>query len=252
LRTVAATTWDEYKKHFEKDPALTRRFQVVKVEEPSETKAILMMRGIVAPLEKHHKVLILDEAIEAAVRLSHRYIPARQLPDKSVSLIDTACARVAVSQHAVPAEVDDCRRRIQALETEQGILKREVTVGMEHTTQLAEVEQKLAKERSQCSELEKHWSEEKTLVAKVLDLRAQLRAAGSTVDAQPVEMKPGMAADPKKELTTEQRDAVLAELKAVQQKLAEFQGESPLIFPSVDRQRGGGLDGHSRRAHGEE
>src|SRR6266404_8223032 len=113
LRTVAATTWDEYKKHFEKDPALTRRFQVVKVEEPSETKAILMMRGIVAPLEKHHKVLILDEAIEASVKLSHRYIPARQLPDKSVSLIDTACARVAVSQHAVPAQVDDCRRRIQ-------------------------------------------------------------------------------------------------------------------------------------------
>src|SRR6266852_4091111 len=102
LRTVAATTWDEYKKHIEKDPALTRRFQVVKIEEPSEEKAILMMRGIVAPLEKHHKVQILDEAIEAAVRLSHRYIPARQLPDKSVSLIDTACARVAVSQHAIP------------------------------------------------------------------------------------------------------------------------------------------------------
>ncbi len=235
LRTVAATTWDEYKKHFEKDPALTRRFQVVKVEEPSETKAILMMRGIVAPLEKHHKVLILDEAIEAAVRLSHRYIPARQLPDKSVSLIDTACARVAVSQHAVPAEVDDCRRRIQALETELEILKREASVGLDHVTRLAEIEQRLAKERGERSELEKHWAEEKALVGKILDLRARLRAGGSTIEAKPVEMKPGMAADPKHELTTEQRDALLAELKTAQHKLAEFQGESPLIFPSVDQ-----------------
>ena len=105
LRTIAATTWAEYKKHIEKDPALTRRFQVVQVDEPSEEKAILMMRGMASTLEKHHRVQMLDEAIEAAVKLSHRYIPARQLPDKSVSLLDTACARVAVSQHAVPAEV---------------------------------------------------------------------------------------------------------------------------------------------------
>jgi len=235
LRTVAATTWDEYKKHFEKDPALTRRFQVVKVEEPSEVKAILMMRSIVAPLEKHHKVLILDEAIEAAVKLSHRYIPARQLPDKSVSLIDTACARVAVSQHAVPAEVDDCRRRIQALETEQEILKRETSVGLEHAARLAELNQKLGKERDALAELEKHWAEEKELVGKILEMRARLRAAGSAIEGKPDEMKPGMAADPKNALTTEQRDALLNELKAAQAKLAEFQGESPLIFPSVDQ-----------------
>jgi type VI secretion system protein VasG len=235
LRTVAATTWDEYKKHFEKDPALTRRFQVVKVEEPSETKAILMMRGIVAPLEKHHKVLILDEAIEAAVRLSHRYIPARQLPDKSVSLIDTACARVAVSQHAVPAQVDDARRRIQALETERDILQRETSVGMDHATRLAEIDQKLSKERADLSALENHWAEEKAQVSKILELRARLRAAGSTVDSKPTEMKPGMAANPKDVLTTEQRDALLAELKTAQDKLATFQGESPLMFPSVDQ-----------------
>src|SRR3954463_6321574 len=235
LRTVAATTWDEYKKHFEKDPALTRRFQVVKVEEPSEAKAILMMRSIVAPLEKHHKVLILDEAIEASVRLSHRYIPARQLPDKSVSLIDTACARVAVSQHAVPAEVDDCRRRIQALETEQEILKRESSVGMDHATRNSEVEKKLASERAELADLEKHWAEEKTLVAQILELRARLRAAGSTIEAKPNDMKPGLTASPKDALSTEQRDALLAELKAAQEKLATFQGESPLIFPSVDQ-----------------
>ena len=124
LRTVAATTWAEYKKHIEKDPALTRRFQVVKIDEPSEEKAILMMRAMASTLEKHHRVQILDEALEATVHLSHRYIADRQLPDKSVSLLDTACARVAISQHSVPAEVDDCRRRIEALETELGIVER--------------------------------------------------------------------------------------------------------------------------------
>jgi type VI secretion system protein VasG len=235
LRTVAATTWDEYKKHFEKDPALTRRFQVVKVEEPSEAKAVLMMRGIMAPLEKHHRVQILDEAIEAAVRLSHRYIPARQLPDKSVSLIDTASARVAVSQHAVPAEVDDCRRRIQALETELEILNRESGVGVDHKLRLNELTDKLARERAILGDLEKHWGEEKELVAKVLELRAKLRAAGSTIDGKPNEMKPGVAVDPKEALTNEQRDAILTELKELQAKLTTFQGESPLIFPSVDQ-----------------
>ena len=109
LRTVGATTWAEYKKYIEKDPALTRRFQVVQVPEPDEAKAIVMLRGVASVLEKHHRVQLLDEAIEAAVRLSHRYIPARQLPDKAVSLLDTACARVAVSQHATPAEVEDCQ-----------------------------------------------------------------------------------------------------------------------------------------------
>src|SRR5258707_488389 len=235
LRTVAATTWDEYKKHFEKDPGLTRRFKVGKVEEPSETKAILMMRGIVAPLEKHHKVLILDEAIEAAVKLSHRYIPARQLPDKSVSLIDTACARVAVSQHAVPAQVDDCRRRIQALETEREILAREASVGMDHASRLAELDEKLSKERADLAGLEQHWAEEKAQVTKILDLRARLRAAGSTIESKPVEMKPKLAANPKDALTTEQRDVLLTELKTAQDKLATFQGESPLMFPSVDQ-----------------
>jgi type VI secretion system protein VasG len=179
--------------------------------------------------------LILDEAIEAAVRLSHRYIPARQLPDKSVSLIDTACARVGVSQHAVPAEVDDSRRRIQALETEQDILKRETNVGMDHAARLAELDQKLSKERTDLKALENHWAEEKTQVAKILELRARLRSGGSEIDSKPTEMKPGMAANPKDALTTEQRDALLTELKTAQEKLATFQGESPLMFPSVDQ-----------------
>jgi type VI secretion system protein VasG len=231
LRTLAATTWDEYKKHIEKDPALTRRFQTVKVEEPDEEKCIRMMRAVVAPFEKHHKVQILDEAIDSAVRLSHRYISARQLPDKAVSLIDTASARVAVSQHAVPAEVDDCRRRIQALETELEILGRESAVGLDHKARVAEVTEKLTKEKEALATLEKHWNEEKEIVAKVLELRAKLRAAGSTIEGQPNQMKP---ADPKDAITPEERDKLLTELKGHQDKLKQFQGESPLIFPSVD------------------
>src|SRR5436853_4456159 len=131
LRTIAATTWSEYKKYIEKDPALTRRFQVVQVAEPSEEKAILMVRGVASILEKHHRVQVLDEALEAAVRLSHRYIPSRQLPDKAVSLLDTSCARVAISQHAVPPQLEDCRRNIEALRTETELIGRQEAVGMD-------------------------------------------------------------------------------------------------------------------------
>ncbi len=152
LRTIAATTFAEYKKYFEKDPALTRRFQVVQVDEPDEEKAIGMMRGIAAPLEQHHGVQILDEAIEAAVRLSHRYIPARQLPDKSVSLLDTAAARVAVSQHAVPPPVEDCRRRIAALEIEAAIVARELAVGVDAADRAIRVAAALERERATLGE----------------------------------------------------------------------------------------------------
>ncbi|HXD00774.1 MAG TPA: type VI secretion system ATPase TssH [Verrucomicrobiae bacterium] len=231
LRTIAATTWDEYKRHIEKDPALTRRFQVVKVEEPGEDKCIRMMRAVMVPFEKHHKVQVLDEAIDAAVRLSHRYIAGRQLPDKAVSLIDTAAARVAVSQHAVPPEVDDSRRRIQALDTELEILGRESATGSDHALRVAEIGDLLAKEKETLAKLEKHWNEEKAHVAKILELRAKLRAAGSTIEGKPNEMQP---ADPKNSITAEERDKLLAELKQLQEKLKEFQGESPLIFPSVD------------------
>src|SRR5450631_2129361 len=134
LRTIAATTWSEYRQYIEKDPALTRRFQPIMVNEPDVATAAIMLRGLIAPMEKHHKVRVTDEAIVAAVNLSNRYIPARQLPDKAVSLLDTACARVAVSQHAVPAEVDDCRRTIQSLETELAIVDREESVGVDHKT----------------------------------------------------------------------------------------------------------------------
>jgi type VI secretion system protein VasG len=222
LRTIAATTWAEYKKYFEKDPALTRRFQVVQVDEPSEEKAILMMRGIAAPLEKHHRVQILDEAIEAAVRLSHRYIPARQLPDKSVSLLDTAAARVAVSQHAVPPEVDDCRRRIQALETELQIIGRETAIGIDTAGREASASAMLAAERDRLTGLETRWEAEKALVDRLLALRATLRGDGVPVD-DPAAQAPD-------------REATLAELKMIQAELTAHQGETPLILPSVDAQ----------------
>ncbi|MEG1679991.1 MAG: AAA family ATPase, partial [Stenotrophomonas sp.] len=182
LRTIGATTFAEYKKHIEKDPALTRRFQSIQVDEPDEAKGVLMMRGVASTMEKHHQVQILDEALEASVRLSHRYIPARQLPDKSVSLLDTACARVAVSLHAVPAEVDDCRRRIESLEVEQGIIAREAAVGVETAEREAGVELALAGERERLATLEARWQAEKVLVDELLALRAQLRSGGAPVE----------------------------------------------------------------------
>ncbi|MCB1886015.1 MAG: type VI secretion system ATPase TssH, partial [Rhodocyclaceae bacterium] len=247
LRTVVATTWAEYKKHIEKDPALTRRFQVVQVDEPSEHKAILMMRGVATMMEGHHKVQILDEALEAAVKLSHRYIPARQLPDKSVSLLDTACARVAVSLHATPAEVEDCRRRIEALEVEERIIGREKAIGIEVTERETTVAESLAAERERLTGLEARWSDEKTLVDQILDLRAQLRGdkdpvegTGSSLEAAAEAAKGDDDAAPAADAPTgpseEARAALLAELQQAQEKLAELQGEHPLILPTVDYQ----------------
>lgn len=255
LRTVGATTWAEYKKYIEKDPALTRRFQTVLIDEPSEEKGILMMRGVASVMEKHHRVQILDEALEAAVKLSHRYIPARQLPDKAVSLLDTACARVAVSQHAVPPEVDDTRKRIEALETELGIIEREKTVGVEVAEREALAKEKLAAQKARLEKLEADWTAEKDLVEKILDLRAKLRgdaapvegtgskleeAAGARAAAAAVPEGDGTGADaapvatPSAALTDAERASALAELKGLQAKLSELQGEHPLILPTVD------------------
>jgi type VI secretion system protein VasG len=240
LRTIAATTWSEYKKHIEKDPALTRRFQVVKVEEPTEDKALIMMRALASHLEKHHRVQVLDEALEASVRLSHRYIPDRQLPDKSVSLIDTACARVAVSQHAVPPEVDDSRRRIQALENELGILDRETAAGSDHKKRENDIQSQLADEQKRLAALEERWNQEKELVDRILDLRAKLRGSGDgTVDVakersdsteEPSEI-PTEAVDSEK-----QRKEWLKDLKPLLKKLDKLQGASPLILPCVNAQ----------------
>ncbi|WP_332876511.1 type VI secretion system ATPase TssH [Massilia sp. S19_KUP03_FR1] len=214
LRTVAATTWAEYKKHIEKDPALTRRFQVVQVAEPDEVKAVLMMRGLASTMEQHHKVQVLDEALEAAVKLSHRYIPARQLPDKAVSLLDTACARVAVSQHATPPAVDDSRKRITALEVELAIIERERAVGIETGARATLAQEKLDAERARLVDLDARWQVEKGLVEQILALRARLRAATGMVEG----------------------NDDLTDLKRLQAELANHQGETPLILPTVDQQ----------------
>jgi len=221
LRTIAATTWAEYKKYIEKDPALTRRFQVVQVDEPDEEKAIRMMRGVASVLEQHHQVQVLDEALEASVRLSHRYIPARQLPDKSVSLLDTSCARVAISQHAVPAEVDDCRKHIEALETELEIVTKEETIGIDADERKVHIQNNLDEAQTELKALDARWESERTLVDSMLKIHQQLRDIKS--DNDEVEH-------------LDSRETLLTELKELQSKLTDFQGESPLILPSVDAQ----------------
>ena len=240
LRTVAATTWAEYKKHIEKDPALTRRFQVVQVGEPSEEKAILMMRGVASTMEKHHRVQLLDEAIEAAVRLSHRYIPSRQLPDKSVSLLDTACARVAISQHAVPPEVDDCRQRIAALETELEIIGRESAVGIDTRERLRAATERLEADRAKLKELEGRWGSEKALVEQILAIRGRLRTGAGKVEGTATALEAaadaaaGTAAAPA--LSDAERAKLLEELHGLQTQLHALQGDRPLILPTVDQQ----------------
>jgi type VI secretion system protein VasG len=247
LRTIAATTWGEYKKYIEKDPALTRRFQVVKIEEPSEDKAILMVRGVASILEKHHRVQVLDEAIEAAVRLSHRYIPARQLPDKAVSLLDTACARVAISQHGVPPRLEDCRRTIEALQTEMEIIGREEAVGINAAKRRGAAQEKLAASEALRGTLEERWNAERELVERVLAIRAKLRKGSEPVEGtgsrleQAADAQKAAADVPAAAVGPDQRSELLAELSDLQTKLTALQGESPLILPSVDEQAVGSV-----------
>jgi type VI secretion system protein VasG len=242
LRTIGATTWAEYKKYFEKDPALTRRFQVVQVPEPSEEKAILMMRGVASTLEQHHKVQVLDEALEAAVRLSHRYIPARQLPDKSVSLLDTSCARVAVSQHATPAAVEDCQRRIEALKTELEIIGREEAVGIDVGSRRKNAEEKLRADEAELLRLEARWKEEKALVDQILSIRAKLRGSGHALDNTVKSTRPNAEKGIRIQdgthdsIKDEERSELLRQLAGLTEQLHALQGDAPLILPTVDEQ----------------
>jgi type VI secretion system protein VasG len=177
LRTIAATTWAEYKKYFEKDAALARRFQVVKVEEPDEEKAINMMRGLAESLEHHHKVRILAEAVEDAVKLSHRYISGRQLPDKSVSVLDTACARVAIGQGATPAAVEDAQRRIDQATTETNALEREAITGVDHSARIEELRAARTTEEARLSSLKAQWQKERGIIDQIREIHSQLEEA---------------------------------------------------------------------------
>lgn len=214
LRCIAATTWKEYVKYFEKDPALTRRFEKILVDEPDDDKAVQMLRGMVGVLEKYHHVTILDNALEAAVKLSRRYIPTRQLPDKAVSIIDTACAKVALSQNAEPYAVEYLRRKLEALNTEKDILTKEDNCGFDEKERLAELDTLIAKVTEQLNDKSKLLDDIKAQAKNYIDLREKIKSQES----------PDTLDEDKKTLKSE-RD-----------KLNEMQGEDPMFLPEVDEQ----------------
>ena len=228
LRTIAATTWSEYKKYFEKDAALARRFQVVKVEEPSETLAASMLRGMAPLMESHFGVRILDEAIVAAARLSHRYISGRQLPDKAVGVLDTACARVALGRSATPALIDDARHRLARQETERAALRREAAAGAAQSARLRELDEEMDATRQQLADAEARLAQESELVRQIHALREELEAAGQEPEPETTGKRRGAkAAEP---------TPAQAQLAELQQQLRVLQGEAPLVPAYVDAQ----------------
>jgi type VI secretion system protein VasG len=232
LRTIAATTWSEYRQYIEKDPALTRRFQPIMVNEPDVATAAIMLRGLVGPMEKHHKVRVTDEAIVAAVNLSNRYIPARQLPDKAVSLLDTACARVAISQNAKPSAVEDAEVEIGSLESEKESLIRERDLGTAKEDRIAEIDMKLASAREKLAALEADWTKERALVEEVLGLRETI--AKASAEAPPplaVEPAPALSAKPEAESRP-----VGETLRVKVNELGKINPERRMIYAYVDEQ----------------
>ncbi|HKV48569.1 MAG TPA: type VI secretion system ATPase TssH [Candidatus Acidoferrales bacterium] len=255
LRTIAATTWAEFKKYFEKDPALARRFQVVKVEEPTEQQCMVMMRGIVGSLEKHHKVRILDEAVAAGVRLSHRYLAGRQLPDKAVSVLDTACARLSLGQNATPAAIEDATRQIDDFDVQQRILDREMVVGVDHTERLAQLASQKASVQANLKALQDRWDKEKGLVVQIREIREKLERGAAAAKAAPTESgngdsaaaavaSAGAAAVAGAAVATaapavapsETPDQLRAQLSKLENELSALQGETGLIRVCVDAQ----------------
>ena len=178
LRTIAATTWSEYKKYFEKDPALARRFQVVKVEEPSEAQCSVMLRGVVDTLERHHNVRVLDEGLLSAVKFSHRYLPDRQLPDKAVSVLDTACARLALGQNTIPPAIEDATRTLDDIAVQMRVLGRESALGTDHSERVAGLDEQKVATEAKLAALKERWEKEKELVGKIRELRGQIESCG--------------------------------------------------------------------------
>src|SRR5580700_1207865 len=232
LRTIAATTWSEYRQYIEKDPALTRRFQPIMVNEPDVATAAIMLRGRVGPMEKHHKVRVTDEAIVAAVNLSTRYIPARQLPDKAVSLLDTACARVAISQNAKPSAVEDAEVEIGSLESEKESLIRERDLGAAKEDRIAEIDVKLVNAREKLAALEADWTKERALVEEVLALRETI--AKASAEAPPplaAEPAPALSAKPEAESRPDGET-----LRVKVNELGKINPERRMIYAYVDEQ----------------
>ena len=251
LRTIAATTWSEYKKYFEKDAALARRFQVVKVEEPTESQCLVMIRGIVDSLEKHHDVRILNEAAAAGVRLSLRYLAGRQLPDKAVSVLDTACARLSLGQNTTPPAIEDTIRQLDDLEVQQRILEREAAVGMDHGERLFELGKQRGELEESLAELRERWDKERNLVTRIREIRTKLEAAPQTKEAtgksNPPPQSPLRKSKAKRATKTSEEAAAAApqdtgqseeraELSALEAELSRLQGESGLIRVCVDAQ----------------
>ncbi len=239
LRTIAATTYAEYRQYFEKDPALTRRFQTVDVGEPETDKAIAMLRSVAPMMEAHHNVVLLDEAVEAAVKLSQRYVPARQLPDKAVSLLDTACARVAVSQHSTPAPVEDRKRRVELLEVEHEIATREAAGQYADGKRLPKIEEALVEARAALVEVETKWEAEKVALTGIQEARAALTAAREAAAAAPVAPAEGDAEAPAPDAAEAVAPAVSEdELKAALEtaiaSMIAVQGDQPMVFGVCD------------------
>jgi type VI secretion system protein VasG len=247
LRTIAATTWSEYKKYFEKDPALARRFQVVKVEEPSETQCRVMLRGVVDTLERHHNVRVLDEGLSAAVKFSHRYLPDRQLPDKAVSVLDTACARLALGQNTIPPAIEDATRTLDDIAVQERVLGREAALGVDHSERLTELAQLRARTEENLKALNERWDKEKDLVNRIRELRQKIEvASGPVQQAQPEAAaaatatasaaaapaaEPAPPAGPPPDIA-----ALRSQLGELVTQLEQMQGENPLIGVTVDAQ----------------
>jgi type VI secretion system protein VasG len=218
LRTIAATTWSEYKKYFEKDAALARRFQVIKVEEPDEAKAMVMMRAIGPFLEKHHQVMVTDEALLDAVRLSHRYIAGRQLPDKAVSVLDTACARVAIGLTTNPGAIEETSRRIGDIDRETKILEREMLIGRDHKDRMAALSKEKAEAQARLKELDGKWKKELELAGRITKAREEI---GNLHEKEPSD----------KAIAQKQKA-----LKGLEKEMAKVQGDSPMVQIAVDGQ----------------
>jgi type VI secretion system protein VasG len=245
LRTIAATTWSEYKKYFEKDPALARRFQTVKVEEPSEAQCCVMLRGVVDTLERHHNVRVLDEGLAASVRFSHRYLPDRQLPDKAVSVLDTACARLAMGQNTIPPAIEDAMRTLDDIGVQMRVLGREAALGTDHSERMAGLEEQKAATEAKLAALKERWEKEKDLVTKIRELRGQIESASGPVQAAPAAASAGAGGAAPQALASAAPAAApsgpdVAELRgklsALVQELETLQGENPLIGVTVDAQ----------------
>lgn len=231
LRTIGATTWSEYKKHIEKDAALSRRFEAIQVPEPSEPQAQDMLRGLAGRLESHHGVLLLDDAIAAAVRLSHRYIPARQLPDKAIALLDTACARVALSQHAAPSQVEALRQRIDALDIELSRARRECAMQAGDPARPERLDAELREHRRRLDELVARWQRERDLAERIAQTRTALeRLDRADPSAAPNPDAPDAPADPDQDRAA----ALRSSLAQDQAELRDLQHPAPLVTPAVD------------------